>query len=168
MDTNLSSDILNADQHGDKKLPSGLNVLTILTFIGCAIGLLLSLFTKPLLSFSSKMIDKGLEKVSELPQKDVEKMVEAKKGLELILENSTVLTILGLVGVALCFYGALNMRKLKKDGFWIYVAGQIVPVVGSLAVVGMAGYQGGQGIASLVLPFVFIGLYATQRKYLVK
>ena len=35
MNQDTTKDLLNYDEQGKPKLPSGLNVLTILTFIGC-------------------------------------------------------------------------------------------------------------------------------------
>jgi hypothetical protein len=60
------------------------------------------------------------------------------------------------------------MRKLKKDGFWIYTAGEILPLIGNFILLGTAQYTGvGSVIIGVAIPLVFIILYAMQRKYLV-
>ena len=76
--------------------------------------------------------------------------------------------LLGLVGVALCFYGAMQMRNLKKQGYLIYVVGELLPVITTAIFVGFGSLFGGMAIVlSLLVPVVFIALYTTQRKFLV-
>ena len=74
-----------------------------------------------------------------------------------------------MVGIILCFIGALWMRKFKKDGYWMYVAGELTPIIGSLLLLGTAQFT---GVVSVLLgvgiPVLFVILYTTQRKYLVK
>ncbi|MEI9957274.1 MAG: hypothetical protein WDM90_13455 [Ferruginibacter sp.] len=48
------------------------------------------------------------------------------------------LIAIGIAGVILSFVGALWMRKFKKDGYWMYVAGELAPVLGSFLVIGTA------------------------------
>ncbi len=69
--------------------------------------------------------------------------------------------IIGLVGIALCFYGAMKMHKLQKQGFFIYVAGQLIPIIYTFVTVGV-----GFGLIGVIIPIVFIVLYATQLKEL--
>ena len=75
--------------------------------------------------------------------------------------------LIALIGYFLCFYGALQMRKLKKMGFSLYVLGDIVPFatyifIGTDTLTGsLAAFVVGVGIL-----VVFIILYATQLKAL--
>jgi hypothetical protein len=60
------------------------------------------------------------------------------------------------------------MRKLKKQGFYIYILGQILPIIAMIPLVGIAQYSDPKQWAGLVLIIIFIGLYASQQKHLVK
>jgi hypothetical protein len=166
MDSNLTNDILGQESADRKLMPQGLNILTILTFIGCGFIILTSVFTKPIMEFSLKLINKGLEKSNEMSANEVAKIVKQKESLEAFLANATVLSIVGIVGAILCLAGAIMMRKFKKDGFWIYVAGQIIPFVASLVLLGSQQFTGISSYIGAAIPFVFIALYAAQRKHL--
>jgi hypothetical protein len=142
-----------------------LNVLTILTFIGCGIFGLLTLATPALTGFYKKMMDKAAQ--GDLTLEQMEKLRKGREAMELAEHNMIPLMVIGMVGIILCFIGALMMRKLKKDGYWLYLAGQIVPFVGNLIILGTSQFQGvGSFVAPLII-LVFIILYTTQRKYLV-
>ena len=164
----IYKDSLSADEFGEPALPSGLNVLTILTFIGCGILTLFSLASPWLIKFSKNMMDKASEGGNELSAEQVEKMRLARENLELTEVNMVPLMIIGMIGIVLCFVGALWMRKLKKDGFWIYVVGQVLPIVGSVFIVGTSQYKEISSLTMLAVPLLFIVLYSMQRKHLVK
>ena len=167
-ETNFTTDSGNLSEFQTQTLPRGLNVLTILTFIGSAIGVIFSLATPWLMKFSLSMINKASETGTDLTPKQITDMEASKKVIELTQTNMVPLISIGLMGIILCFIGALMMRKLKKDGFWIYVAGQILPIVGSLVLLGMAQFTGVSSYFMFLIPIVFIILYSMQRKYLVK
>jgi hypothetical protein len=169
MNQDTTKDLLNYDDQGKAKIPGGLNVLTILTFIGCAVFGLLTLLTPVINKFFKDLMDKAASSGKELSTKQLEAMEKGKAAMELASQNMIPLMIIGMVGIILCFIGALWMRKFKKDGYWIYVAGEIVPMIGSLLLLGTAQYT---GVVSVLLgvgiPLLFVILYTTQRKYLVK
>lgn len=74
-----------------------------------------------------------------------------------------------ILGAGLCLLGAVMMRKLKKDGYWLYIAGQVLPWIGNFLILG-AGYFSGQMVGTifmLLVALLFIVLYTTQRKNLV-
>ena len=161
------SDAENFNDFQPKPLPGTLNVLTILTFIGSAIGLIFSLATPWLMKFSLNMMNKASEAGTDLTPKQTVDMEASRKVIELTQSNMVPLISIGIMGIILCFIGAFMMRKLKKDGFWIYVSGQVLPIVGSLALLGMAQFTGATSYIMFLIPVVFIILYAMQRKYLV-
>jgi hypothetical protein len=164
-----AQDLLNPEEHIKPALPSGLNVLTILTFIGCGLLGLLTLLMPMLYDFFLKLMDKATESGQELSAKQLADMEKGRQAIELAKQNVIPIMAIGMVGIILCFVGALWMRKLKKDGFWMYVAGQVAPLLGSVFIMGTAQYNSISNIAlGIAIPLVFILLYATQRKYLVK
>lgn len=160
-------DVLKNEALEKATLPQGLNVLTILTFIGCSIFGLFSIFTPMILKFSLKMMDKAASSGNELTTKQMEDMEKSRHAIEVSQANMIPLMIIGLIGIALCFWGALMMRKLKKDGFWYYVGGQILPIVGSIAITGLSQFTGVMSYIFMLIPFLFIYLYSRQRKHLV-
>ena len=155
-----------------QKLPTGLNVLTILTFIGCALALLSAVwsFANAKSSFDNR------EKVME--QMSSNKMPSWAKGLmpdmahfeEMVTksyENRIPILLLSIVAVALCLVGALQMRKRKKQGYLLYVIGEILPFFISAFFVGMFMFSGAGFIFGVVLTALFILLYTLQRKHLI-
>ena len=167
-ETTFAADSENLSEFQTQPLPSGLNVLTILTFIGCAILSIFTLATPWLMTFLLGIMNKAAESGSDLTPKQVADMEASKKAIELTQTNMVPLLAIGIVGIVLCFVGALMMRKLKKDGFWIYVSGQVLPIIGSLALLGMAQFTGASSYIMFLIPFIFIFLYSRQRKFLVK
>lgn len=169
MNQDTSKDLLNYDDQGKVKIPGGLNVLTILTFIGCAVFGLFTLLTPVINKFFKDLMDKAASSGKELSTKQLEAMEKGKVAMELARQNMIPLMIIGMVGIILCFIGALWMRKFKKDGYWMYVAGELTPIIGSLLLLGTAQFT---GVVSVLLgvgiPLLFVILYTTQRKYLVK
>lgn len=164
-----TEDKLEFSEDGKTKLPSGLNVLTILTFIGCGIGLLFALLTPVIIKFSLGMMQKAQSSGVELTSKELAEIEKGKAAMELMQANMIPLVVISVLGIALCLVGALWMRKLKKDGFWIYVGGELMPVIGSFILLGTAQYTNAFSVIMGVgLPLLFVVLYSRQFKYLVK
>ena len=158
---------LNYDENIKSKLPTGLNVLTILTFIGCSVFGLLTLALPAIYKFFLAMMEKATSSGKDFSTKELEEMEKAKAAIELAQQNMIPLMIIGLAGIILCFVGALWMRKYKKDGYWMYVAGEIAPVIGSFLLLGTAQFTGVFSvIIGVVLPVLFVVLYTLQRKHL--
>jgi hypothetical protein len=156
------------DDEGPKKLPSGLNVLTILTFIGCGLaflGILYSLYTN-----TPSVYEKNREKITEQMDKvDTDtfpgSMMKGQlETMEKAHQYHWPLFIAGLIGTGMCLVGALRMRKLQKSGYPLYVIGELAPVIVSGVLLGFAGMQ---FIIGLVIAVVFVLLYTAQRKHLV-
>ncbi len=163
-----TQDLLNPHEE-EKKLPGGLNVLTILTFIGCAIFGLLTLLTPMINKWLSGFMDKALSSGQELSTKQISEIEKGKAAIELAQKNLIPLMIIGMVGIILCFLGALWMRKFKKDGYWMYVVGELAPLIGGFALMGTAQYTGVMSmVIGIGIPLLFVILYSFQRKHLVK
>jgi len=167
-DFNTSTSTLELDKEGAAKLPSGLNVLTILTFVGCGVLLIWTLCWPMFNKFMLNFMDKAKSSGTELSAKQLEDMQKSIAVIEITQANIVPLTILSLVGVALCLMGAIWMRKLKKDGYWIYVAGQVVPIIAGFLIMGTYQFSDWKSYVGLAITALFILMYTTQRKYLTK
>ncbi len=152
------------------KIPSGINVLTILTFVGSGIGVLGTIWN----FFNAK---KGLDQMETMinsPEYDnmpaLAKKFMTPEALELArkgYENRVPITVIGLIGIALCIVGALQMRKLKSQGYILYVIGELLPVLSSVIFLGIASLTGFGGGITIAIVLLFIILYTAQRKYLI-
>ena len=80
-------------------------------------------------------------------------------------ESRMPVLLIGLLGSILCLYGAIEMRKLKKQGYPLWLAGEILPIIGMGVIIGKASFSGLSAI-SLLFPAVFIILYTVYRKEL--
>ena len=150
-----------------KKLPSMLNVLTILTFIGNGLGFFSAFYSYFSAPSNYDKVVQAQDKMDQMP--DIVKSMmgpDPVGNARKMLDNRLPIMLLTLVGCLLCFYGALQMRKLKKTGFTIYILGDVVPLIGLFIFIGAATMSGFAGLFGLVITLVFIILYATQLKYM--
>lgn len=162
------ADNLNFADESKPAIPSMLNVLTILTFIGSGIAAIYLLFLPKIMSFFKGIMDKAVSSGQELSAKQMEDIEKGRRSTELAIANMTPIIITGLIATGLCIAGAIMMRKLKKDGFWIYLGGELLPLIAGFVLMGTQQYTGVMSIVLGVgLPVAFIILYASQRKYLV-
>lgn len=168
-DAYTSSNMVEFTEKGKPKLPSGINVLTILTFIGSGVALLFVLLTPVINKFVLGFMEKAQSSSGrELTAKELADIEKGKAVIELSQANIVPLMAISLVSIALCIVGAIWMRKLKKDGFWIYLGGELFPVIGNFILLGTAQFTGVVSIVFAVgIPILFVILYANQRKYLI-
>jgi hypothetical protein len=150
----------------DKKLPSGLNVLTILTIIwNCLYALLVIWgFVKAPSAYATMLANQ--DKLDQLPG-FMKNMMGSNpvENSRLALENRFPVLIIGLLGAFLCFFGALQMRKLKKSGFGIYILGDLVPFA-TYIFIGTDTLRGFGAVIGLCIVVLFVILYATQLKHM--
>ncbi len=148
------------------KLPSMLNVLTILTIIWNCITLLLSIFGYVRAPANYDNMVQNQDKMDQAPAFLRNMMGPDPVGAaRRALENRLPLMLLSIVGAALCLYAAIQMRKQKKIGFSIYIIGDLVPFA-SIIFIGAAGITSFSAILGISILVLFIILYATQLKYL--
>lgn len=167
-DAATTTDKLEFSEDGKTKIPSGLNVLTILTFVGCGLGILFTLLTPVINKFFLGMMEKAQTSGADLTAKQLEEMEKGKAVMELTQANMVPLMAVGIIGIVLCLVGAIMMRKLKKDGYLLYVGGELMPMIGSFIILGTAQFTGVTSIIMVVgLPLLFVILYTLQRKHLV-
>ena len=163
-----SSDFLSADEGLQPQLSSGLNVLTILTFIGSGLGILFSLASPMIIKFSKSMMDKAVSSGQEMSAKQVADIEKGRQAMIVAEANMVPTIIAGCIGCILCIVGAMMMRKLKKDGYWIYIAGELLPIIASFILMGTAQFTGITSyVLALGIPLLFVVMYSLQRKNLV-
>src|ERR1700712_3105124 len=151
-DLNQPTDVLTP---GEKpKIPSGLNVLNILTFLGCALVLIFGV-----LSFvnGKANLDKMEETINSPNYDSMPAMAKKFMNPEMLemtrkgYENRVPILAIGLIGIGLCFYGALQMRQLKKQGYYLYLVGEILPIIPSVIFLGISSLTGFGGILTIVI-----------------
>jgi hypothetical protein len=151
-----------------KKLPEMINVLTILTFVGCAVFALFSLYGFVNAQKSYDTLVQMQDKLDNAPD-FVKKLTgpNAVENARKAWDNRLPILLLSLAGYVLCTYGAMQMRALKKLGFSIYLIGELVlPLVSTVIFLGFGSVSGFAAAFGLLFPVLFIILYATQLKKL--
>ncbi len=165
--TNQTNDLF--DQQQSKTLPGMLNVLTILTFIGCAISYIAAIMG----FFSAANYEKQLADMEEMQDQmgDNELASRMMEGSAEMLQKTYdyryILLLSGILFTTLCLVGALQMRRLKKSGYTLYVIGELAPIILTAALIGFSLTGGIMILFSAVFAILFVILYTTQRKYLV-
>jgi hypothetical protein len=162
------SNTVEFTEDGKPILPSAINTLTILTFIGSGLSFVFIVLTPFVNKFFAGFMDKARTSGADLTAKQLEDMEKGKAVMELTAANMVPLMAIGLVSVALCVVGAIWMRKLKKDGLWIYMGGELLPLIGNFILLGTDQFTGFFSIfIAIALPLLFIVLYIRQMKYLI-
>ncbi|MCT4581355.1 MAG: hypothetical protein N4A35_08060 [Flavobacteriales bacterium] len=140
----MSEELLDSatgEPNGER--PTFLTVLCILTFIGSGLGILTYLFA---------IIGLGA--------------ILGSLGGGAAAGGGILWSIFGLIAAVLSFYGALQMWKLKAQGFMIYVAGAVVGMATGIITSVSVGAGVGSMAMGLVFPILFIVLYNMNRKHL--
>jgi hypothetical protein len=161
------TDQLNFDEIENKKLPTGLNILTILTLISCAYELYTAIKNFVGGSQALKEIDDAQVKMAEAPEW-LKKFAgpEMREMVQQSLDNKVPMLIVSLLAISLSVYGAIEMRKLKKQGYFLWLIGEILPYI-SVTIFASAFFKT-FFVYFLIFPIIFIILYTAQRKHLVK
>lgn len=160
-----TNDVLNFDENVKPKLPTGLNVLTILTFIGSAYQLYTTISS--FISGKDELaeLEKAGEQLKEGPAwAKIFTGPEVQEMMAKAIENRIPLFILGLIAIALCVYGAIEMRKLKKQGYTLWLIGEVLPYIG--VAIFLPSFFNTIFASFIIIPAIFILLYTLQRKHL--
>jgi hypothetical protein len=144
-------------------------VLSILTFIGCGIAFISAIWSL----YSS---GKSMEQIA-IMQEQVDQMGETSETAANIMlqsidmvkkqyDNRYLLLIVNLLATGLCLFGAIEMRKMRKNGFYLWLTGELLPILITVAIIGF-NLMGGIVLgASLLFAGVFIVLYGLQVKHM--
>jgi hypothetical protein len=154
-----------------KKLPGMLNVLTILTFIGCGLGyfsVITSLFTNSNFEKQKAQMEDLQDQIGESGGLAGDMMKGSMEMAQKSYDNRYILLVSGLLFTTMCLIGALQMRKLKKSGYPIYMIGELAPLIVSARNHWLWQFVGQHcACVTLIFAALFAILYTTQRKYLV-
>jgi hypothetical protein len=153
-----------------KKIPSMLNTLTILTFIGSGFSLLGSIISLVSLPQMREKVKEGMKNAKmpgEQPADEADMLEVITEGVNIMLDNGEALYTVAITTAILCIFGAILMRKLKKSGFFIYTSACILNVVFPLTLVGFGLFGLGILIGGLV-SILFIILYSVNLKEMTK
>lgn len=159
----------------EPKRPQLLTVICILSFIMCGIGLLGGIYN--IIQNTPEKMAESVEQVRQFSPEMADKMEESF----LAMQESTYIQIspyLNLVYALVSFLGVLMMWKLQKKGFYLYLAGELLPYLGfivaakeSMAAMDMMGGGGAGQMAGIVMvglmllfDAAFIIMYAVNLK----
>ena len=150
-----------------RKLPDMINVLSILTFIGSGLAIITQLyyFTAAKKIYDASMAN--LEKLDQAPAWARNLQGPDPAGvIQRTFDNRFPICVMTIVATVLCIIGAMQMRKLKKAGFYIYLIGELLPWITTFIFIGTIAFSGVTLIFGILFTAVFIILYATQLKYM--
>jgi hypothetical protein len=148
----------------ENPLPQGINILTILTFIGSALQILGGVFNYFMLAYSVKSMER-IESLQRQPRiKEFGGFFKWSYASTLKqYEHRTEILIIAFIAALLCVYGALQMRKLKKQGFVFYTAGELLFPLATFILIDFWS-----SAFSLFVASIFLTLYSLQRKMLIQ
>lgn len=158
-------------QSEPKAMTKTIHVMTILTFIGCVYSLITAVsYINPQLTLEMQLqpLQQMLDKAEETSGNEmmVNIYLKSMDNVRILFENKYLFAIISLIGVGLCVFGAVEMRKMKKTGFYAYVSGQMLPLLASLAITGWNIASGSTFIVSFLFYGIFILIYAFQVKHM--
>ena len=157
-----------------KKRPDFLTVICILTFIGSGFGIINNvtnyLNADVLTEMGKQAIDQTREKV------DSESSGEGKKLADQMMSGASAMMdkkklkqnyLLTVLSNIMTLAGALLMFRLRKSGYWLYVAGIVVLVATPVVIFG-TGNLLSMSITMLfaAIGILFIILYSLQLRHL--
>ncbi len=155
---------------GVKKLPDFLKVICILTFIGCGLGLISSIYNFVTAESKLAEMQQNIEKITESGgnQKMISLLEDAQSMLEKSVANKYPVFIISMIGIVLCLVGAIMMWKLKKNGFFLYATGELLPPLTLFFILGMGNsiMTISISIFGVILALAFVFMYALNLKHM--
>lgn len=126
--------------------PALLGTLCILTWVGCILSIIATIYCIAFVGnayISFPLI----------------------KSMTMVCENHWLMSGICLISSFLCAFGAWLMWRRHKSGFFIYTAGEMLPVV-FIFVIGENTFNCISSIFMFLFPLSFIILYASCLRYL--
>jgi hypothetical protein len=172
---NQFDNTLVSEMQGASKRPKFLNVLCILSFI-CVGVVVLSTLYQTLTNTPEKQME-TVEKVrqfSESQAQALEEMFEEQNNSTMAKVQPYITIIFQIISLL----GVIQMFNLKRIGFYIYLAGELLPYIffatmSEKSLIAMGGPGGKSGAILFitimaVFDVAFIVMYALNLKYLKK
>jgi len=155
--------------------PTFITVLCILTFIGSGWGLI----GGAIQYFSADKQASAMSISKEKAATDIQKSGKDDAGTQMAekmvnsmtsaftAENLKKTAIASIVGALFCLAGAFLMWQLKKNGFYIYIAGTLIGIISPFVIYGTDNFM--SIITSVMVGFVgivFVILYGVNLKHM--
>lgn len=161
---NETTDYLQSHSYANHAggMPQGLNVLTILSFIGNGVQIIGSIIGYFLIDYSVKQAKQMTDMEKEPALKGMSGFFKLSADATIKqYEHRVLLLVVGLIASAICIYGVWQMRQYKKQGFVIYAAGEFALPLVTVLLVGWFS-----AVFGLFIAVLFTLLFNYQRKYL--
>ena len=143
-------------------VPNGINVLSILSFIGSGFQLLGGIAAYLIIPFSAKSVPETRTLVKTREMKPFSGFLQWSADATIKqYEYRVPILIVTIITALICIYGVWQMRKLKKSGFTVYTIGELALPLFTAAV-----FDIWSSILGFVIAILFIILFSVQRKYL--
>lgn len=162
METTTTTVAAEFEAPAQKKRPTFLTVICILSFIGCAIAVLGGIYN--VVKNTPEQKAQSIEQIRSINPVMADQMEENMVALA-DSPYATVAPYLNLVYALITFMGVLMMWRLNKKGFYVYLVGELLPYLFMLIfwkeTAMMMNATGGAGfvqtivIVSMVLMVVF-------------
>lgn len=148
------------------KRPTFVTVLCILTFIGCGLSIIFGIMGFLAAKAAAAFVDAANGMAAAAAEGMTAEGKEAMAAVNSGMTNAYINIACVMVGALLCLFGAIQMWKLAKMGFFVYVAGQVVGSVVPMffPIAGATGMM--SGAFGLIVPVLFIVLYGLNLKHL--
>lgn len=157
---NISTE--NQQMNDAPKRPQFLTVLCILTFIGSALAIISAIMGY----FSAQASAAMISNMDSMGNDPTGMMSEMQGMAQKAVDNAVPNLVIAIVCALLCLFGALQMWKLKKTGFYIYTVGEIVPPISVFILMGGGLFGGITSVLTLLVAIVFVVLYALNLKHM--
>ena len=175
MESNIENQFQNEIAPTNKR-SQFLSAVCILTWVCCGFMLLSTLYG--LVTNTPEKQAESIEAMRQFNPETADKMeaLFAEQDMGKIILNN----VIGLVGMGLSALGAYLMWQMKKKGFYLYLAGEIIPYIGFLfagkSAMGVLDSLGSIGpaiigivmVAMLLFDAVFVIMYAVNLKHMDK
>jgi tryptophan-rich sensory protein len=177
MENQFDNTLVNEIEGGSKR-PQFLTVLCVLSFVWCGLAFLLGVYG--IIVNTPEKMQENIENMRKFSPAGAQQMEEQM----IEQQNSTLGKIqpyLSLVFLMVSFLGVMQMFKLKKTGFYIYAAAELIPyafiLVGGKQAMAMMGSMGGGAMqtAAMVMmvlmvlfDLAFVVMYGVNLKHMNK
>jgi predicted small integral membrane protein len=145
------------------KRPQFLTVLCILTFIGAGLGLLGGFWNLIKAPTALEEIE-SIQSMGTMPEGGM--FADMMESAVLAAQNAYPLAITTIVSNLLCLLGAMFMWKQRKNGYYIYVAAQLMALIVPTALIGFGGAFSGFMVIGAIFPIAFIVMYGVNMKHM--